>query len=188
MVFKSAISPQNNSAAFLVYTGSQGKENMTIEQACDFTIPHEGADSDDPQDPGGYTRFGIAQRWHPDVDVRSLTKEKAVEIYRKGYWLPCWCDKLPARFRLPVFDAAVNMGWSASIRLLQRTLGLYEDGFIGPTTLNAATAGDTHENFIALVNARKEWYKSIKGYERFGNGWLTRCDDLINYSGVILGA
>ena len=36
---------------------------------------------DDPDDPGGLTKYGIDQRSHPNVDIRNLTEEEAKDIY-----------------------------------------------------------------------------------------------------------
>jgi lysozyme family protein len=57
-----------------------------FERALAFTLRWEGGLSQDPDDPGGTTKYGISARAHPEVDVRNLTLEDAKEIYRKEYW------------------------------------------------------------------------------------------------------
>ena len=70
----------------------------------------DGAYTNDPADPGGETRWGIAKRFHPDVDIKNLTREGAEAIYQKEYWEAAGCDDLPAPLDIAVFDSAVNPG------------------------------------------------------------------------------
>lgn len=80
----------------------------------------------DPHDPGGETNFGISKRSYPNLDIRNLTADDAVRIYRQDYWLPAGCDKLPAPLALLVFDTAVNMGLGAAAKLLAGNPSLEE--------------------------------------------------------------
>jgi hypothetical protein len=73
-----------------------------------IVIGLEGGDSDNPADPGGYTRFGIAQRYHPDIDVRNMTIDQAKKIYLTKYWIPAGCDAVPFPLDICLFDGAVN--------------------------------------------------------------------------------
>jgi lysozyme family protein len=68
----------------------------------------EGKDSDDPQDPGGYTRYGICQKYNPEVDVKNLTLEQAKNIYYRKYWEPAGCNDVPYPMDICLFDGAVN--------------------------------------------------------------------------------
>jgi len=46
-----------------------------FDRAIQVVIAHEGdALTDLPMDHGGPSKFGIAQRWNPDVNVRELTR------------------------------------------------------------------------------------------------------------------
>ena len=107
------------------------------EKSIDFVLRREGGYSNDKNDRGGETNWGISQRAYPDLDIKSLTVEQAKEIYLRDYWLPCSGDVLPWPFSLAVFDAAVNMGVGRSIRLLQTALDIEADGIIGPKTIEA---------------------------------------------------
>ena len=125
-----------------------------FEAAVDFVLAAEGGLVEDPSDPGGLTKFGISQRAYPNLNIRELTIDDAKALYRKDYWDRCSCDKLPAGIAFVVFDAAVNQGVSASIRMLQRALNVNEDGVIGAATLSAA-AGQTPAAIIAEMVARR---------------------------------
>lgn len=60
------------------------------------------------RDRGGVTKYGIAQKWHPNVNVPLLTEAQAAEIIRNDYWIANGIGKLPAEVRFAVFDAFVN--------------------------------------------------------------------------------
>jgi lysozyme family protein len=84
-----------------------------------FTLRWEGGYSNDPDDPGGETNFGIDKRSHPDLDIPNLTLEQAKQIYKTAYWTVCSCGNKPWPFDLIVFDTAVNMGNVKAILLYQ---------------------------------------------------------------------
>jgi lysozyme family protein len=71
-------------------------------------------------------------------DVRALTRAEAASIYRRFYWDAVRADALPPGLDHAVFDLAVNSGPPRASTLLQRVLGVAEDGLIGPITLEAA--------------------------------------------------
>lgn len=84
--------------------------DQKFRNAIDFVFMVEGYMSDNPYDPGGKTKYGIAQKWHPDVDVQSLTKEGAEVIYKRTYWDRCRCGDYSWPLALCIFDAAVQHG------------------------------------------------------------------------------
>ncbi|MGH7091826.1 MAG: glycoside hydrolase family 108 protein [Stellaceae bacterium] len=132
----------------------------------------EGGFANEPDDPGGATRFGISKRAYPGLDIARLTLEDAKAIYRRDYWEAHRCGAMPWRWALAAFDGAVNQG-AAAILLLQRALGLAEDGVVGPETLRLAAEAndDAFAEFLAL---RAERYAATAGFARFGRGWLKR--------------
>lgn len=103
-----------------------------------YTIDRwEGGYTDDPDDPGGETRFGIAKKYHPNVDVKNLTKEGAVAIYKAEYWDSLSLDQITSqRVRWKVFDLAVNLGVDRAARFLQVAVGAKEDGKVGLATIS----------------------------------------------------
>jgi lysozyme family protein len=108
--------------------------------------------------------------------VRALTEDEAREIYRAQYWNVLRCDDLPRGLDLMVFDFGVNAGPGAAAHLLQRALGVRDDGAVGPITLAAARATDPHGCIDRLARLREEHYRALPGFERFGRGWLSRTD------------
>jgi len=147
----------------------------------------EGGYANDPDDPGGETNHGISKRSYPGLDIKNLTEDEAAEIYRRDYWEPCNCDELPAGLALAVFDAAVNQGRSAAIRLLQRaieSLGwgrLTADGIVGPNTLAGARACWREDPLFTLaeyLSFRADRYAQraheAPAQSKYRRGWLKR--------------
>lgn len=91
------------------------RENFAV--AVGFVLKHEGGYSNDPDDPGGETNFGIAKRYHPNVDIKALDAHAAAEIYLKEYWLPEG-DIIPFPKDIAFFDMAVNMGRKPALEIL----------------------------------------------------------------------
>ncbi|OXE36892.1 MAG: hypothetical protein CGW95_04725, partial [Phenylobacterium zucineum] len=56
---------------------------MTFDQAFEVLIGHEGGYTNNPQDPGGETKFGISKRAYPDQDIANLTLDAAKAIYKR---------------------------------------------------------------------------------------------------------
>ena len=141
---------------------------------------NEGVDSDDPDDAGGLTRFGISQAAYPDLDIRSITREQAAEIYRRDYWQAIRGDDLPMRLAIQTFDHAVNVGPGVAVRLLQCACRVAADGVMGPNTIAAARSCDRQgpEASIALAEERISFYAGLilrkPSQAKFGKGWRRR--------------
>jgi len=138
---------------------------------------------DDPDDPGGLTKFGIDQRSHPNIDIRGLDLLGALAIYHADYWLRARCDDLPAPVGEVVFDVAVNNGLSLAAKWLQEAVGAKADGWIGPKTLAAAHGADHAAVARAIIARREGFYRYIaRGKrEKFLKGWLNRNKGLTKF-------
>jgi hypothetical protein len=79
----------------------------SFDKAFELTIGLEGNPSEDPDDPGGFTIWGLAKRYHPEVD-RDTSIEYAKAVYLKQYWIPQGCDEAPFPMDICLFDSAVN--------------------------------------------------------------------------------
>lgn len=127
----------------------------SVSEIADEIIAREGGYVNDPDDPGGATKYGVTihtmRRLGLDLtgdgrvteaDVRRLTREKAREIYLEHYFRRPGLAGLPEPLQASVFDMYVNAG-SNAVRVLQRLLNamgetLEADGTLGPLTLAAA--------------------------------------------------
>lgn len=149
-----------------------------FDAAFEFVILAEGGDSNDPNDPGGLTRYGIAANRHPGVDVASLTLEQAKAIYRQDYWQPIHGDSLPAGLALALFDTCVNVGVGRGISLLQQAIGVQIDGVVGSKTVAAATR--QYRTALPKFLARRALYygelaQANPRFRTYLHGWLIRC-------------
>jgi len=136
----------------------------------------------DPDDPGGATKYGIDQRSHPDVNIRNLTREGAKRIYLVDYWLPVGADRLPPRTAWAVVDCGVNCGRVRAVRWLQAILRVNTDGRMGPVTLGAA--GTQHDVRLAelMLAGREGYYRNLARQpkrRKYLQGWLNRNNDLM---------
>jgi len=158
-----------------------------FDKCLKLVLVHEGGNDDDPQDPGGRTSRGIIQReytsWRrgkglPTADVWRATDDEIHEIYHSQYWLP-WCDQLPTGVDYIAFDMFVNMGMAQGAKLIQRASGVEADGHMGLCTLDAIeNCSDKAALIHKISDRRREFYKSLRTFGRFGKGWLRRTDDV----------
>ncbi|MBS0561667.1 MAG: glycoside hydrolase family 108 protein [Proteobacteria bacterium] len=150
------------------------------------TLAYEGGFSDNPDDPGGVTNFGITKRTleaflgRPvSVDeMRDLSSATAIEVYRANYWNHLRCGDLPAGVDLMVFDYGVNSGPATAARALQGLAGVTQDGAIGRVTLAAVAAAQAATLVDSLASARLSYLRALPGFATFGNGWSRRVEDI----------
>ena len=129
---------------------------------------------DHPKDPGGLTKWGIAQRSHPGVNIRELTKEHATRIYEQGYWKPCGGPELPYGVDTVTMDASVNSGVSRGVKWTQRALGVTDDGKAGPVTFAAAHSADGIKVIKRACASRLGFMRSLRIWDTFKGGWSNR--------------
>lgn len=137
-------------------------------------LGHEGGYVNHPSDPGGETKWGIAKRSYPSVNIKELTREQAKDIYRRDFWDKIDGNKLHEDVAFQVLDAAVNHGPGNSIRWLQRAAGVADDGVLGPIS-HAAIARVPAVDLVLRFNAeRLEFYTKLSTWSTFGKGWVRR--------------
>lgn len=144
-----------------------------FDKAFEHVVGLEGGYVNDPQDPGGETKYGISKRQYPLEDIKNLSLERAKIIYRMDYWNKIQGDGLPYPTNMLVFDAAVNQGVTPAVIMLQKTLGVPEDGTVGPLTIKAAQEqrGSMISEYLACRALR---YVGTNNFDRYGKGWLRR--------------
>lgn len=147
--------------------------NSGFQPAVERVLRAEGGYVNDPADPGGETKYGISRRAYPALDIAALTEDDARAIYRRDYWDACRGDSLPSPLDQLVFDAAVNQGVGAAVKMLQAAVGVRADGQIGPVTLAAARQADA-EAPARFMTLRAMRYADTPGWTRYGAGWMKR--------------
>jgi lysozyme family protein len=152
---------------------------VSFESAIKEVLKWEGGESitDDPRDPGGLTKYGISQRAFPSLNIRDLTEQQALGIYREHYWNRVRGDDLPEGVDLCVLDCAVNQGVSKAVKLLQRAVGASPDGVLGPSTMNSLRALKPSQVVTRFMQERAAAYLSTKGLDTYGRGWMNRLVD-----------
>tara|TARA_R110000822_G_scaffold44556_4_gene119648 strand:+ start:971 stop:1483 length:513 start_codon:yes stop_codon:yes gene_type:complete len=156
------------------------KENLLPAMVA--LLKHEGGFVNHPSDPGGMTMLGVTQRvweeWvgHPvgEQEMRALTPAIVAPMYKQKYWDKVAGDDLPSGVDMAVFDFAVNSGPGRAAKMLQKVLGVIQDGAIGPQTLLKATNIDSSK-LIADYNAeRLAFLMALPAWGTFGKGWGRR--------------
>ena len=153
-------------------------------------LEREGGYVHDPDDPGGETNHGVTARvyarWRkrrglPARSVRLIQPAEVATIYDAEYWDPVRGDellRLGFGVALVVFDFAVNAGVGRAIRLLQRTVGVLEDGAFGPATLRALEAVAPDAFVAGYSRGRESFYERLAAVRpplrKFLRGWLKR--------------
>lgn len=162
------------------------KTDARFQQWFTWLLKWEGVVyENDPDDPGGATKFGIDQRSHPKENILKLTRERAAEIYWDEYWTRCRAHEMPRGVGEVVANIAVNTGHGRASKWLQEAVGVLVDGEIGPLTLAAVNAKRPGVLVAALLDRTELHYRSIaKGrLAKFLKGWLNRNNDLRQYIG-----
>lgn len=137
----------------------------TFAKAVAFTLSYEGGFTNNPRDPGGATNRGITiltlthhlRRQATITDVRNLSAQMAIDIYRETYWTAIGGDSLPKGVDVIAFDVCANMGPGRAIEFLHQTSNL-------PPV-------DRIHRIDAL---RCGFWRALRTFPVFGNGWLRR--------------
>lgn len=156
------------------------KENF--DTALKALLKHEGGYVNHPSDPGGMTNLGVTKRvWEEwvghDVDekqMRALTPELVASLYKKKYWDKVCGDELPTGVDLSVFDLAVNSGPGRAAKMLQKVLGVTQDGAIGPQTIAKALNVDSSKLIEDYNAERLAFLQALPTWGTFGKGWGRR--------------
>lgn len=160
---------------------------MNYNEAFQKIVVIEGMYSNDKNDPGGETVFGLTRKADPNwqgwktVDqYRGKTgfpknlpydvlRAMAAPYYKAKYWDYAKLDQFPPDLAYEVFDQSVNIGNGMAIRHLQRALNilnhngndypdLIEDGIFGPNTLNAVLKNKNPDAVVKYMNAFQGQY------------------------------
>ena len=170
--------------------------DANFNKCIEFILEAEGGYVNHSKDPGGETNFGIADARDgvkdgmadldgdkkPDVSIKNLTKDQAKQVYYTDYWLKLKCDKMPLPVALMVFDSGVNQGLTAAAKILQRALGVTDDGVIGNVTVGKIMNTKPSELLPELCARRCHYYSGTRNVDTFGLGWFRRAVDCYEFA------
>ena len=164
-------------------------------------LQSEGGWSDDPDDRGGKTNYGITaetfRTYINDVEdrdyacgleeaeerLRDITFADVHDIYEMYYWDVVRADELPSGVDVLVADWAVNSGPAQAIMNLQELVSAKPDGIIGPKTMEKVFAMDPPRLAFELYIKRLRSYRAIASLynnKKFLKGWNNRATRLYN--------
>lgn len=142
-------------------------------------LGHEGGYVNNPADPGGETNWGISKRSYSKVDIKNLTRNQAIAIYYRDFWVKIRGDELTkstftdgAAYQL--CDAAVNSGPPQAIRFMQRALGVADDGVFGPVSMEALKRMPEWKFLVLFIAERMEFQGKLRNWPSASRGWNAR--------------
>ena len=159
------------------------------------TLGYEGVLSNDPADPGGKTYKGVTQRVYDSYrlahnlqaqDVSLMSNDECQDLYRVRYFVGIHPENLAdIRVAWKLFDCAVNMGVTRSVKFLQSAIGVTPDGMYGDQTkeavINYFITNSPMGMIEQLVSEQVAFYRNIVAnkpeMEKFLQGWLRRAND-----------
>jgi len=147
--------------------------------AIELILKNEGGYSNNPQDTGGETRWGISSASFPNEDIRNLTVDRAKQLYKENYWNPISGDKiLSQEMAESIFDFGVNAGVKTSVKLAQQVVYADPDGVVGPNTIYLLNTSSP-KLFLAEFKLKKiQRYVDIcdnnSSQKIFFFGWIKR--------------
>ena len=151
---------------------------MNFDDAFLWLLGAEGSYTNNPEDPGGPTKWGVtelvARSFGYTGSMKDYPVEEAKKVYRTMYWGNLKIDQLPECIRYDIFDAAVNSGVAQAIRWLQHSCGAEEDGILGPKTLEAANATEPVKLRTSYNGCRLKFMTDLPQWNTFGKGWARR--------------
>jgi len=164
-------------------------KGFTFKWECVFDRQGRVIAEEDPDDPGGVTKYGIDKSAHPNLtadQIRNMTEDEAVEIYFNGEWPASHAGELPVPLGEISFDMTVLDGAGRAMRALQNACGLTGtdiDGGWGPITLAAATAtAKDADRLMRAADRMLDWraaryHNLVEEHPKLAKylkGWLNR--------------
>ena len=157
-----------------------------VEAIAREIVAREGGYVNDPDDPGGATKYGVTigtmRKLGMDLDgngrveaadVKALTRDQAERIFIEHYFRRPRLHELPEALQASVFDMYVNAGANA-VKILQKLVSrmgfpAQADGSVGPKTIAAVqAAADAAPDHIADAYgiARRNYYYALADRRR----------------------
>lgn len=157
---------------------------MEFETAFNRIMNYEGDYVNDPDDPGGETKWGISKRSYPNLIIKDLTREDAQNIYRKDFWIPLNISKLSDTITFQLFDFAINSGIQTAIRYFQRALNVADDGYFGLESIKIMNETSETDMIMKLNAERLDYMTRLKNWDKNSKGWARRISNNLRYGAL----
>lgn len=122
----------------------------------------------DPNDPGGETKYGISKRAYPLEDIKNLTLGRALTLYYRDYWYVARSESFP--LNVCVLDCAVNNGTKTA----KQFLGVCNKDY-------QAFNEQRMQHYLALLHGKFANNPSRMEYQKT---WFTRLNNLKKFIDV----
>ena len=150
-----------------------------------FSPENEGSDyTDDPNDAGGETKYGVSKAAFPDVDIANLTYDLAAQIWLDNFWTP---NRVGEIVNQELANKLLNMIGNSNPRVVVRQFqtainicggSLNVDGLIGTATIDTANSCNYRWLLSVFKNIRIEYYIELVDRDpnkiRYLKGWVAR--------------
>jgi lysozyme family protein len=143
--------------------GFNMRKKIDFYTSVERALGHEGQYSNDPDDPGGETNWGISKRSYPSLDIRNLTREDAIAIYKRDYWETV--EGVPDSVKFQLFDFAINSGIGNTIRALQRACDVVPDGKWGIFSKAAAETISESDLLMLVLAERLDFMRKTQAWK-----------------------
>lgn len=153
-----------------------------------------GVTTNVPGDNGGRTRWGIAERSHPELTStgffdsmdRTTSLVVAERVYEQAYAAPLKIALIPdQQLANAILSFGVNAGVHTAATTLQQAACLYGvhvecDGVIGPSTLSAVEQINPTSLLRSFCARARAYYQMLADLhpedQKFVRGWMNRTD------------
>lgn len=155
-----------------------------------------GAVTNNKGDRGGRTRFGVAEKYHPNLTslgfYDTLPFKEALQLayktYIEEYVTPLRLEEIENQdIANALLSFGVNAGVIQATRTLQKALGLAVDGVFGRHTLYAVNNTPEMDVLKGMQQVQGKYYEAIverdPSQEIFLKGWINRLNR--NYEQVV---
>ena len=158
------------------------------------SIGNEGGFQNDPKDRGNWTggkvgsgelkgtKYGISAMAYPALDIKNLTMDQVQQIYYVQWWIPLKMAQMPNGLPYQLFDAAINHGMIPTNKMLQRAIGVKDDGEIGPITIKTVGSLDHNDTLFGFLSERLTFMTNISTWDVYGRGWARRIAVNLKYA------
>jgi lysozyme family protein len=167
-----------------------------FKEALKLILELEGIYSDDKEDKGGRTKFGITEKVAREYgwkeSMLSLPLYMAEKIYYDQFWQKANLSKIseisPA-IAVKLFETSINCGTRRAIRWFQKSLNslklssfLEVDGLIGKKTIKAFITRQhylDHVTILKMINTYQSFHyinicNADHSQKKFIRGWFRR--------------
>lgn len=120
------------------------------------------------------TKFGLSAMSYPSLDIESLNTTQAKAIYFEDWWTPLKMERFHPAMQYQMFDAAINHGARNAARMLQRAIGVKDDGFIGAITIAEKNKIEANDLIMLFIAERISFFTKVSTFDLYGKGWMNR--------------